>query len=114
MRFRAAIAAAAGLALTLAAGCGSSSPQQGSPAGGTQAANTLVCKHYLIQRAWVKNLTTPTVADALKFEGYVTVDAAQSTGQLHRDLTAMSAAEQAGGSSYAESTAVYHDCGGVG
>jgi hypothetical protein len=103
------LAAAATVAIAAATltACGRSSS---APATGMSAGNALVCQHYLAQRDWVKHLTYPTVADALKFEGYVTVDAAQSTGKLHADLAALEAAQRDGGPVYAASTRVLDDC----
>jgi hypothetical protein len=95
------------LSAAVFAGCGggTSAPQTGTP-----AANALVCQHYLAQRAWVKHLTYPTLADAIKFEGYVAADEAQASGKLRRDLAAMLASMQAGRSDYAASVRVYRDC----
>ena len=81
-----------------------------APPGGTAAANRLVCKHYLAQRDHVKNLAQPTLTDAMQFETDVTVDAAQSSGRLHKDLEAIAAAIQASRSDYAASVRVYDDC----
>jgi hypothetical protein len=85
----AAIAAAAVVALTLTA-CGGS-----TKAAGATADNILVCQHYRIQRAHVKNLATPTLTDAIQFETWVALDAAQATPgtAVARDLAALSAAQ---------------------
>ena len=97
--------AAAVLILT---GCSSTATPAAAPAG----ANALVCRHYLAQRAWVKNLASPTLADAAKFAGYVGADDGQARPgtKLRRDLDAMAAAIQAGKSDYAASRLVYGDC----
>lgn len=95
-------------ALSLTACSAGQPPEKGTP-----VANALVCQHYLTQRAWVKGLVQPTVADAEQFISDVTVDAAQSTGQLHADLQTMSddmAVGQSGPAYYAASTRVYDDC----
>lgn len=98
-------AAAAALVLALAA-CGG-----GTPAPATSG-NALVCQHYLAQRSWLKHVTYPTLADALKFRGYVAADdgQAQPGTQLRRDLDAMSADMAASRPDYAASKRVYYDC----
>jgi hypothetical protein len=98
---------AAGL---LAAACG------GSAAPSRDAANTRVCGHYRTQRAHVKSLAEPTLADAVKFATWVAADAAEATPgtPLARDLAAMSTAEQDGTSSYAASARVLKDCTALG
>jgi hypothetical protein len=106
------LVALAGLIVALVlilAGCGG-----GTGHASAQPANVRVCQHYARQRAWVKNLTYPTMADALKFVEYVAADDAESSGQLHHDLAAMSAAEAAGRSSYAASGRVLADCEALG
>ena len=85
----------AGVTLLAVAGCGgaaSAHPAQ-SPAA---TANVRVCEHYRTQRAWVLSLATPTAADALKFTGYVSVDAAQATPgtPVARALAALSRAQR--------------------
>ena len=94
------------------AGCGGAAAANPRTAAGTSAANALVCKHYLAQRAWVKNLTYPTFADAVKFAGYVGADDGQAAPgtPLRRDLDAMVTAMQHHASEYAASLRVYHDC----
>jgi hypothetical protein len=41
--------------------------------------NVQVCKNYRVQRAWVKSIAQPTVADGIKFETDLTVASAQAT-----------------------------------
>lgn len=101
-------AAAACAAAILLASC--SGAAANPPATRTAAFNATVCRHYLAQRRWVLGLTQPTLGNAAKFALDVAVDAAQSTGQLHQDLTAMSAAQQAGRSPFAASKRVFSDC----
>lgn len=97
------ILAACAAALVLAA-CGSSAP----PVSG----NDLVCQHYLAQRAWVKHVTFPTLADTAKLMVYIAADDAQAQPgtQLARDLDAMVTDMQAGRPVYAASKRVYADC----
>jgi hypothetical protein len=116
-----AMALLAGLGLTA---CGTSTPASApakdpatsapaatsAPVTGTVAANDLVCTHYLKQRAWVKNLVQPTLADIMQFEIDLAADMAESTGSLHHDLNAMLAAVKAGKSDYTPSKWVYDDC----
>jgi len=94
-------------AVTLTA-CGGAAAQQ--------SANVIVCQHYKVQRAYVKNLAEPTLADAIKFEGWIAVDAAQATPgtALARDLAAMSADEQHLTSSYDASARVLAACTAIG
>lgn len=99
---------AAAFALTAAAGCAAAA----SPA--STSANLLVCQHYEVQRAWVFAQSEPTVADAVKFIGWLGVDAGQSTGQLHADLNAMLAADAAGKSPGPASSRVLGDCQALG
>src|SRR6185437_15055718 len=89
----------AGGLLLAATACGSSA---GAPPAGN-GANTLVCRHYLAQRAWVKGLAFPTLAEAAKFAGYVGADdgQAQPGTKLRRDLDAMVTAIQAHQADYA-------------
>lgn len=106
-------ALAAGALVLMLAACGSSGPASSAPPGPAPSQdNAVVCRHYLSQRAWVKGLAAPTLADALRFETDIAVDAAQTTPgtKLARDLSAMSADETAGRSSYAASLRVYGDC----
>lgn len=77
-----------------------------SPASG----NALVCQHYLAQRDWVKHLVHPTLANAEQFATDVAVDAAQSSGKLHADLTAMSNDMANLRPGYASSALVLQDC----
>jgi hypothetical protein len=62
----------------------------------------------------MKHVTYPTMADALKLEGYVAADDAQAQPgtQLRRDLDAMAADYRKGQSPYAASKRVYLDCTG--
>jgi hypothetical protein len=103
--------AALAIAATAAAlaACGGSTPS-------AQSADVIVCQHYKVQRAYVKNLAEPTLADAIKFEGWIAVDAAQATPgtALARDLDAMSADEQHLTSSYDASARVLADCTALG
>jgi hypothetical protein len=110
-RTRAAALAVAALAL---AGCGGASAAAG------QSVNYRVCRHYETQRAWVKNLAEPTLADAVKFGIWVALDARQATPgtPLARDLAAMAAAQQAAstpaGALYDASGRVLNDCTALG
>ena len=105
-----ALAALAATALTLTA-CGGS-----SQAASQNTNNVRVCQHYRVQRAHVKNLTTPTIADALKWEGWVGFDAGQATPdtQLATDLNQMATGMQKNRSIYAVSTRVLKDCEALG
>jgi prolyl-tRNA editing enzyme YbaK/EbsC (Cys-tRNA(Pro) deacylase) len=107
-------ALAAMMAAVAIAGCAahgtSTTAAKSAPVSGTQAANTLVCQHYLKQRAWVKGLTYPTLGDALKFEGYVAADSAEASGKLGRDLGKMLKSMQAKQGDHAASAVVYYDC----
>ena len=106
--------AIAAAALTLTA-CGGGSTT--ATAAAAQPANVRVCQHYQLQRTWVKNLTEPTLADAVKFETWVAVDAGQAAHgtALARDLGAMSAAQQNTSSAvYGASVRVVHDCAALG
>lgn len=105
------LALAALIAVLVLAACGGSGSSH-APVTGTQAANALVCRHYLAQRDWVKSITFPTLADVEKMTGYVAADDAQASGKLRRDLGAMLADIEAGRSDYAASKAVYQDCTG--
>jgi len=110
------LACAAALA---AAGCSSSGAPSAAAAArstGPAADQVLVCHHYMTQRAWVRGLAKPTLADAIKVEEYVAADVIQSegTGKLHADLAAMLAAGKAGRDIHALSMRVYHDCTAIG
>jgi len=110
------LACAAALA---AAGCSSSGAPSAAAAArstGPAADQVLVCHHYMTQRAWVRGLAKPTLADAVKVEEYVTADVIQSegTGKLHADLAAMLAAGKAGKDIHALSARVYRDCAAIG
>src|SRR5215471_1744819 len=85
------IAAAAVLAAALVACSGGGS---GNPAGWT-ADNVRVCQHYRTQRAGIKAIAEPVLADAETFVVWVAADAAQATPgtPLARDLHALSAAQ---------------------
>jgi len=114
------IAAAALAAAGALAGCSSTGPMSAAAAAqatGSAADQALVCHHYMKQRAWIRGITAPTLADAVKFIGYVAADVAQSagTGKLHADLAALAAAQRsATGPVYATSTRVYNDCAAIG
>lgn len=103
-----AVLAVAAAVLTLAA-CGG-----GAPSG--QPANVRVCQHYKVQRATVKNLAEPTLADALQFETWVALDAQQATPgtAVARDLNAMSGAMKNSSSDYDASARVLNDCTALG
>ena len=98
-------------AVLVLAGCGGSAAAN-PHTGVTSSANALVCRHYLAQRNWVKNLTYPTLADAAKFAGYVAADDGQATPgtQLRHDLDAMVTAIQHHHADYTASKRVYGDC----
>jgi len=105
----------------LAAGCSSSSAPLPAAAAahatGSAADRALVCHHYMKQRAWVRSLARPTLADAVQFIGYIAADVAQSegTGRLHADLAALAAAQRSrNGPVHATSERVYADCAAIG
>ena len=107
-RFPRTLAAALPLALTA---CG------GSSHAATQDANNVrVCHHYRTQRAWVKNLAEPSLADALKWMGWVAADAGEATPgtQLAHDLGGMYAGMQKNRNIYPVSTRVLKDCEALG
>lgn len=106
MKALSALVAIAAAAFTLAA-CGGNAVTDPP-----SSDNALVCQHYLTQRAWVKSLVQPTVADALKFETDIAADAAEATPntKLARDLNAMSDDMSSNRSDYAASKRVYEDC----
>jgi len=89
MRTWIAVAAAAAITAGTAA-CGN----PGHPAGWS-ADNVRVCEHYRTQRADIKAIAEPTLADAQKAIVWVAADAAEATPgtPLARDLNAMSAAQ---------------------
>jgi hypothetical protein len=103
--------AAAALAL---AACG------GGAHASQDASNVRVCQHYKVQRAYVKNLAAPTLADAAKVIAWTALDAQQATPgtPLARDLNAMSAAQQAtsgpANATYEASRRVLNDCTALG
>jgi hypothetical protein len=102
--------AAIGTALTLTA-CG------GAAAGASHdAGNVRVCQHYRTQRAYVKNLSEPTIADAVKWMGWVGADAGEATPgtRLAGDLGQMATDMQASRSLYAVSGRVLKDCEALG
>lgn len=108
---RAASWAAAAAAVTVLAACG------GAAQPAAQSADARVCQHYQTQRAWVKNLATPTLADALQFESWVALDARQATPgtPVARDLAALSAAQQdPAGDVHGASVRVLRDCAELG
>jgi hypothetical protein len=111
-----AVLAAAGL---LAGGCSSAAPMSAASAvqgAGTAADRALVCHHYMKQRAWIRSITSPTLADALQAETDIAVDVTQSegTGKLHADLAAMYRAGKAGKDIHGLSEVVYKDCAAIG
>lgn len=58
-------------------------------------ANALACRHWQQQTAWVKDhQATLTLADIATIGGWIQDDANESTGMLHRDFAAYSAAYQ--------------------
>lgn len=96
-------------------GCGGSAaahPAQSPAAPG----NVRVCEHYRTQRAYILGLAEPSAADALKFIGWVTADAAQAEpgSPLARDLHAMHKAQLNDGPVYAASGRVLKDCEALG
>lgn len=109
-------AAAGACAAALLAGCGGSGTAALTVSHSQNANNVRVCQHYRIQRAWVKNLAEPTMADALKFATWVAADAGQATPgtALARDLGTMHKAELKLTSSYAASRRVVQDCEALG
>ena len=111
--------AAAVLAGLLAAGCSSAAPMSAASAAqgtGSAADRALVCHHYMKQRAWIRGITAPTLADALQAEADIAVDVTQSegTGKLHTDLAAMYQAGKAGRDVHTASERVYRDCAAIG
>jgi len=112
----AALAYAAALAVTGCSSSGAPSAAAAARSTGPAADQVLVCHHYMTQRAWVRGLAKPTLADAVKVEEYVTADVIQSegTGKLHADLAAMLAAGKAGKDIHALSARVYRDCAAIG
>jgi len=112
----AALACAAALAVTGCSSSGAPSAAAAARSTGPAADQVLVCHHYMTQRAWVRGLAKPTLADAVKVEEYVTADVIQSkgTGKLHADLAAMLAAGKAGKDIHALSARVYRDCAAIG
>jgi len=112
----AALACAAALAVTGCSSSGAPSAAAAARSTGPAADQVLVCHHYMTERAWVRGLAKPTLADAVKVEEYVTADVIQSegTGKLHADLAAMLAAGKAGKDIHALSARVYRDCAAIG
>ena len=112
----AALACAAALAVTGCSSSGAPSAAAAARSTGPAADQVLVCHHYMTQRAWVRGLAKPTLADAVKVEEYVTADVIQSegTGKLHADLAAMLAAGKAGRDIHTLSARVYRDCAAIG
>lgn len=100
---RKAVYAATAAAAVILAAC-SNSPAH--PAGWS-ADNVRVCQHYATQRADIKKITEPTLADAEKILVWIAADAAQATPgtPLARDLNAMGAAQT---STTAPDNAVYN------
>ena len=110
----------AACALALAACSGAPAPLSATAAAqatGPAADAVLVCHHYMTQRAWVRSLARPTLADALKIEGYIAADVTESggtPGRLHADLAAMYADGKAGRDVHAASMRVLRDCAAIG
>lgn len=104
------ILATLAVAMLTVTACGSSAPASSS------ADNVRVCQHYRTQRAYVKNLATPTLSDAIKWEGWVAVDSGQATPgtQVASDLKEMYADMQGTRSLYAISGRVLDDCKALG
>ncbi len=63
---------AAMAALGAPAGCSSPAP----------SANLLACQHYETQRAWVKSLAFPTLADVTRMDEGLAADVDESPGSL--------------------------------
>jgi hypothetical protein len=89
--------------------------------GAHAAGNLAACRDYEQQRAWVKGLSAPTLADAAQFASDLGSDAAMATGQLAIEFSGFYAAEQAvqsGGPSpvtpLAASEQVYGACTALG
>ena len=111
--------AAAVLAGLLATGCSSAASISATNAvqgTGSAADRALVCHHYMKQRAWIRSITKPTLADAIQAETDIAVDVTQSegTGKLHADLAAMYRAGKAGHDIHGLSELVYQDCAAIG
>ena len=106
-------------AAALLAGCGGAAPMSAASAAqatGNAAGTALVCHHYMKQRAWIRGLAQPTLADGLKAREYIATDVTQSegTGKLHTDLAAMYTAGNAGKDIHSLSLRVYKDCAAIG
>lgn len=72
--------AGSALAALALAGCGTQAAATPQASKAAEPAPVRVCQNYVTQRAYVLSLTEPTVADALKFGGWIHVDAAQLDG----------------------------------
>ena len=79
-----AIAAAAAIAITVTALFLTNSSASSS----LSPANQRVCAHLIAQKRWFENLPRPGIADMLRLEEYIVVDAAEADGQLRKDLAA--------------------------
>jgi ABC-type glycerol-3-phosphate transport system substrate-binding protein len=103
--------------LALAA-CSGGAPSEPAAvaATGSAADAALVCHHYMKQRAWVRGLVHPTLADGIQIRNDIAIDVIQSegTGKLHDDLQAMYRTGKAGHDIHAASTRVYNDCAALG
>lgn len=102
---------AAACAAVLLAACSTTGGQDAN-----NANNIRVCGHYRIQRAHVKNLAEPTIADALRLETWVAADAAEATPgtTLASDLGDMASGMAHTRSIYAPSLRVIKDCTALG
>ena len=111
--------AAAALGLAACTTAGSAAPMSATAAAqatGSAADTALVCHHYMKQRAWIRSIARPTLADAIQAMTDVAADVVQSqgTGKLHADLAAMYAAGKAGRDIHGLSERVYRDCAAIG
>jgi hypothetical protein len=106
------IRAAAAAGLVLAVGCSSGGAP--APSGG----NALVCQHYRAQNSWREHLTFPTVADTVKWVGYVAADAAEAqpgtklARDLHNEERAMKNAIAGKPAAFYKNGTVSRDCAG--
>lgn len=128
MRITWTLAAAALTALALTAcgtASGSSTPVQGATAPASSAApsaNVGACQDYAKQRTWITaHKATLTLVDIATFGGWLQMDVADSTGQLHTDFASESAGYQrilnSGTPTHRQSTAykrVRADCSAIG
>lgn len=73
------------LAGILLAACGSQAPAA-PPASPTVPVNVTACQDYVVQRAHMSKLVTPTVVDVAEFTGWVKMDSGKATGELSADF----------------------------